>query len=287
MNRLRAFGLPGLCLAGVLLLALATDLPAQQQKGKKEVEAKQKAAGEQIEQNSDKNGRQQEPVVKAREMVGRPIDQERAPGRYRPRRLQAGEAGEWKDGIPPGWSRGDKQGWGGADAPPGQGRGGGEAQARSPYPPGAKDWDGKRREDWDRRLERARERVREKAQRAENAGPDDVASADISLQEAAREGVPIEDVESAVSGAIAAGMKGPEIEQMTRAMAYGASQGVGGGRLGAFASSRIEAGERGDDLAVSIYQEADRLQEEQEKERPASPPEGKKTSWWQKIFRRQ
>lgn len=257
MMRIVRLYLPVLCAAGLTLAPLDGAL-AQPHKGKPE-EAAAKEAG--------------------REQVGK--------GKFRPRDLPAAEQAEWQDGVPPGWTRGTKTGWGGADAPPGQRRGGaGQADAPRTYPRGAEDWDQQRRQDWDRRLEDARERVRERARRIEGYGEPDVESATISVEAAAREGVPIEQAEAAVNDALGARLTGREIEQMTRALAYGAGRGVSAVELGSFATARIAAGQRGDDLAVAVYEEADRRAAGQPATAPAPPPEPKKSPWWKRIFGR-
>jgi hypothetical protein len=189
----------------------------------------------------------------------------------------------WRDGTPPGWDRGEKRGWGGA-APPGQQRKAGEGMMEGRrYPARAKDWGDREKEDFDRRLERARERVRAKAQTREGIDEGDIESAEVSVEEASREGVPIEQAESSVDKAMGAGMSGAEIEQMTRAMAYGADKNVDYNELGSFVDRKIDDGERGDDLAVSIYQEVDR-QNEQAPAEPEQPKQEKKTPWYRRIF---
>lgn len=255
MKRIVRFYLPVLCAAGLWALASVDGALAQQQKGKREAPAASQAD---------------------REQVGK--------GKFRPRNLPESELAEWQDGVPPGWTRGKKTGWGGADAPPGQRRGGpGQADGPRTYPRGAEDWDQQRRDDWDRRLEDARERVRARARRVEGYGEPDVESATISVEAAARDGVPIEQAEAVVNDALGAGLTGREIEQMTRALAYGAGRGVSAVELGSFATARIAAGRRGDDLAVAVYAEADR-RAGQLATPPAPPPEPKKSPWWKRIF---
>lgn len=254
MQRIVRFHLSVLCVAGLWVLVPGDGALAQQQRGKREAPAASQAD---------------------REQVGK--------GKFKPRDLPESAQAEWQDGVPPGWTRGKKTGWGGADAPPGQRRGGaGRADAPQTYPRGAEDWDQQRREDWDRRLEDARERVRERARRVEGYGEPDVESAVISVEAAAREGVPVEQAEAAVNHALGAGLPGREIEQLTRALAYGVGRGVAADELSRFATGQIAAGQRGDDLAVAIYQEADHRAGE-----PATAPapqEPKKSPWWKRIF---
>ena len=204
--------------------------------------------------------------------------------RYRPKGLTEEQMKGWRGGTPPGWGRGDKAGWGGERMPPGMsGRRGGMAGGADRYPPAAEDWGDREREEFDRRLERARERVRDRVSSVEGADEEDIESAEISVEEAAREGVPIEQVESAVGTAVEHGVTGLEIEQMTRAMAYGAERSVDQEELGSFVDSRIESGERGGDLAVSIYEEVDRMEAKAPPE-PAQPKEEKKAPWYKRIF---
>jgi hypothetical protein len=270
---------------GLVAFVFALDAAAQEQRGR----GRQEATEQTDRQKREDAGRPEESVAQ-QDRSGRDAPAGRQRGeRYVPRGLQEQDLREWQGGSPPGWSRGAKEGWGGAAVPPGQQRRGAGMQGRERpvLPPGAEDWDQPRREDWQQRIERSRERVREKVR---GLAGDDAAvheSAVISLEGAASAGVPVEQAEAAIGRGLEAGMTGPEIEQMTRAMAYGAGQGMDGAALGSLVQDRIEAGERGEDLAVAIYQEVDR-------QRPAGPdaeaepepePE-KKKPWWRKIFGR-
>ncbi len=76
-------------------------------------------------------------------------------------------------------------------------------------------------------------------------------------------------------------MNGEEIEQVTRAMSYGADKNVDYDKLDFFVSKKIDSGERGDELAVSIYKEVDSGSVEKVKEEKEE-----KKSWWKRIFKR-
>ena len=290
-------------LASVLLLAAAfvvttgDDACAQKKKGRGEAGSRKKdteerarkdASGREAAVDSAQGarrigdaGEQEKKQRQLREHAGDPADARGAKKRYRPRGLSDEQMRKWTNGAPPGWSRGRKTGWDGAGSPPGHRAGGDEATATRRYPARAAEWNDREKKEWDGRLESARERIREKAQADGRTPGEDVESAVISIEEAAQAGVPIEQAESAVGTAIDAGINGHGIEQMTRAMAYGAEQDVDAGELGLFVESRIKEGERDDDLATSIYEEVDRrhaMRQEQGEE--------KKPSWWRRVFKR-
>lgn len=286
-------------LAGSFVLAAGGRADAQQKKGKEGAE-KKKAAEEQMQKGTQgrdaavdtlrKTGRGTQGDERTKkekrilEHAGDPALAGGAKKHYRPKGLSEEQMKGWRDGSPPGWGRGGKTGWGEAGAPKGQQKKAGKGKMKAPrYPAGAGEWGAQEKEDFDRRIERARDRVREKALTREGIDEGAVESAEISVEEAAREGVPIEQAESSVSKAIDAGMSGVEIEQMTRAMAYGADKNVDYGELGSFVGTKIEDGERGDDLAVSIYEEVDRM-EAQAPPEPEQPTQEKKTPWYKRIF---
>ncbi|MDD3642614.1 MAG: hypothetical protein PHQ19_04025 [Candidatus Krumholzibacteria bacterium] len=285
-------------LAGALVLAPGGQAGAQKKKG--DAEKAKKTAEERIQKGKQGRDAAADTLGKAgrgevsrerdrmerrvREHAGDSAVAEGARKRYRPKGLSEERMEGWRDGTPPGWGRGEKTGWGGEGAPPGQREKARDMRARR-YPAGEKEWGDRDREDFDRRIERARERVREKARVLEGVEDSEIESAEISVEEAARVGVPVEQAESSVGRAMEAGMSGPEIEQMTRAMAYGAERSVDQEKLGSFVESRIEAGERGDDLAVSIYEQVDRM-EAQAPPEPEQPKEEKKVPWYKRIFGR-
>jgi hypothetical protein len=102
-------------------------------------------------------------------------------------------------------------------------------------------------------------------------------SATISIERAAREGVPIKPVEKTVNRAITRGMGGRDIEKVTRAMSYGADKDTDYNKLDQFIENKINEGERGDDLAISIYKEID-------KRHAAKQEEPVEKSWWKRFF---
>jgi len=91
---------------------------------------------------------------------------------------------------PPGWDRGEKKGWDGEDTPPG--------------------WDKKSEEEKKKfieKVEEAKKRVREYAQKSR----EDQESAEISVEKSARMGVPVDKAEHIVRKALEKGMKGRDI----------------------------------------------------------------------------
>ena len=178
---------------------------------------------------------------------------------YKPKGLSEEDMKHWEGGSPPGWSMGTKKGWEGAGAPPGKMKKGDEAK-----------------------LEKAKERVRTRIREHEGKGETErkqlEVSAERSIEGAARSGVPVEHAERAVEKGIEKGMTGDEIEKMTRAMAYGADKNTDYGKLEKFMDKKMGDGERGDDLAMSVYREIDGQGVECEK------VEENKAPWYKRIF---
>ncbi len=197
---------------------------------------------------------------------------------YRPKEVGADEYRQWKNGIPPGWSRGNKTGWNGAGVPPGQLEDR-DLEARS-YPPEAERWSKRKKEDWDRQLEESKKRVAESAAKHARASESDRRSAEISVENAARHGVPMQTAEETVDRAIKRGMPGADIERITRAMAYGAGKAIDQERLGVFTRQAIDSGKAGEDVALAVYQEVDA------RHQASVQAAQKKSPWWKRLFGR-
>ncbi len=184
--------------------------------------------------------------------------------KYKPKGLSEEEMGQWEGGNPPGWSMGTKKGWEGAGAPPGKMKKGDEAK-----------------------LEKAKERIRNRIRTHEGKGETERKQleecAERSIEGATRKGVPVEHAERTVEKGIERGMSGEEIEKVTRAMAYGADKDTDYEELGKFMDRKMEEGERGDELAMSVYKEIDDRQAERALEK--KEPE-KKLPWYKRIFKR-
>jgi hypothetical protein len=108
---------------------------------------------------------------------------------------------------------------------------------------------------------------------------EDELSAVISLEGAARKGVPLKHVEANMTNAITRGMRGRDIETMTRAMSYGADKDTDYSSLDRSIEKHMNAGETGDDLALSIYKAID-------DQHPAKSEETVKKPWWKRMFGR-
>ena len=137
------------------------------------------------------------------------------------------------------------------------------------------------------KLEKAKERIRKRIRTHEGTGEMERKQLEEramrSIEGAARSGVPVEQAEKTVEKSIERGMSGEEIEKVTRAMAYGADKDVDYDALGRFVDRKMEEGERGDELAMSVYKEIDDRSAEKQLEK--KEPE-KKVPWYKRIFRR-
>jgi len=196
--------------------------------------------------------------------------------KYKPRGISDREMTEWMDGNPPGWSQGSKTGWGGSGVPPGQMKER-EREILHSYPAGSEDWDSGKKADWQSSLEQTKARVLERIRTRKGVSLEDEESATISIERAAREGVPLNYIESVMNKAITREMPARDIEKMTRAMSYGAGRNTDYEQLDRFIERKMDQGETGDDLAFSIYREID-------ERNVAKPEEPVRKSWWKRLF---
>jgi len=296
MKNIKGFNLFVFVLAAVWALAVSTEALAQGKgqpksgdKGKKKSEQKvdrEKGAKDKSDRElgkADSTGRD-----KGERDQGSREKGNRGKGtKYKPRHISDEDMNEWTDGNPPGWSRGEKTGWGGAGAPPGQTKEGEgerdrvrEREMKRSYPPGSDDWDAAKKEEWQGSVEQSKTRILERIRTRKEASREYEESAAVSIEGAAGAGVPVRHVESAVEKAVARDMSGEEIEKMTRAMSYGADKGTDYDELDRFIERKMDEGESGDDLAVSIYKEIDEKQAVKKPEEPVKKP------WYKRIFNR-
>lgn len=157
-------------------------------------------------------------------------------GGWMPPGLSKKEKAEWQDGHPPGWGRGRKLGW------------------SSDVPPGWDKWTKEKRKGWQKNLKEAKS---------------DLESGLISVEMAARKGVPIKHAKAIVVAAMANGVKGEGIEKATRAVAYGVGREVDFDQLGKYVNEKLGEGLKGDNLAIEIYKEVARCHEEKMKAKEA------------------
>jgi len=261
MKKSHGFSLFALVLAAFWVLAVSADARAQDNGQKKDKSEKDKNKHEQMIEK-DKSGSSSAEVNTIR---------------YKPRGLTDEDMMEWRNGNPPGWSRGEKTGWGGAGAPPGQMKKHGEQEIIHIYPRGSENWDTRKKEDWQSSLEQSRARILELIRTRKGMSSDDEESAILSIDGAAWEGVPLVHIESNMNRAITRGMRGPDIEKVTRAMSYGVDKNTDYNRLDQFIEQKMYEGETGDDLALSIYREID-------EPHAAKPEVPVKKPWWKRLF---
>ncbi|MCK4350768.1 MAG: hypothetical protein KAX13_07910 [Candidatus Krumholzibacteria bacterium] len=241
MRRSGRFGLFVLFLVTAWVLMFSCDAMAQKKGGGKGGQSRGKGKSGETAKDSKQKGK-----TKA----------------YKPKGLSDEEMKQWEGGTPPGWSMGTKKGWEGTGAPPGKMKKGDEAK-----------------------LEKAKERIRNRVREHEGKGEMErkqlEESATRSIEGAARKGVPVEHAEKTVEKGIDRGMKGEEIEKMTRAMAYGADKGTDYEELGKFMDRKMAEGERGDDLAMSVYKEIDDKHAVKQQEKMEE-----KLPWYKRWFKR-
>ena len=263
-----------LSLVAVFILVSGNDLNAQQKKGKggqktgKEKKTEEKISGE---KEINKGG------------ADSPASDDKKSG-YKPKKLKEEAKIEWEGGTPPGWSRGKKSGWDGTGTPPGEMKKDGKQNKGidRKYPPGSEGWNEKKKEKWGENVDAARERIRTKARQKKGTSEEYQESAVRSIEGATREGVPVERAETVVEKAIERDMSGADIEKVTRAMSYGADKNVDYEKLDPFITKKIDSGESGDELAVSIYKEVD----SGSMEKVEKKVEEKKAPWYKRVFKK-
>ena len=185
-------------------------------------------------------------------------------GGWMPPGLSKEEQAEWEDGRPPGWSRGKKEGWKVADdMPPGLVKKGGQLPRglAKRTPPGWKNWNDEKKKGWEKELGEAREKVRGRAKKLKGFSEEDSDSALVSVEAAARKGVPIRHALGLVGKAMENGIKGRGLETATRAMAYGVGKEIDFEQLGKFVHKKLDEGLRNDELSIEIYKEVARRHE--------------------------
>ena len=170
-----------------------------------------------------------------------------------PSGISKAERAEWINGRPPGWQNGNKTGWKGGSLPPGLAKKFNQPQYQ---PQNWNSWSAQQRLNWRRDLANTREDLLARARRLNISNPNSQLA---SLYYATDQGVPIYWTRKAVDSAMDRGLTGYEIEQLTRAMTYGAGKNINFSQLGAFINQSLADGVRGNALALGIYQEIDRL----------------------------
>jgi hypothetical protein len=177
-------------------------------------------------------------------------------GGWMPPGLSKEEHAEWKEGKPPGWSRGKKEGWKGSDVPPGWEK-----------------WSDEKQRGWEKKLEEAKSRLKGSGKKLKDFSEEDLHSALLSLEAAARKGVPIEHARDLIEKAMERRIRGQDLETASRAMAYGVGKEVDFEPLGKFVNQKLDAGLRGDELSIAIYKEIARRHEERIKAKEMVPKE--------------
>ena len=153
------------------------------------------------------------------------------------------EKAEWKDGVPPGWSKGKKTGWGGHSVPPGWST-----------------WKKKNKEKWKKDLADARLRTEKWAEKRSSENDwrkerqkREAESLYISIEGAARAGVPVARVEDLVEKAIKQDMSSEDIERLTRAVAHGVGKGIGADEVVVFTEKILDGEIKEEDIVLGVY----------------------------------
>lgn len=161
--------------------------------------------------------------------------------------LSKEERQEWKEGRPPGWSRGVKRGWGGKDCPPGL------AKKGRCHPRGIAAAPKGDQKKWEDQVREAIERLKKWGREKMKLPAPVVDAMLIGFEGAVRHGVSLPAAEGVVTAAAERGLSPYGIEAITRALAYGADRNAPAGELESFAQQGLSAGVAAEALALGIY----------------------------------
>jgi hypothetical protein len=146
----------------------------------------------------------------------------------------------WEDGAPV-WTRGNSEGW--------------EAQQE---PQGWAGWTEEQQNSWINEIDMGKQKIAELA-KSQGLSEDDLKSAVLSLEESAKKGLTVQSALQFILNGMEKNCSGESLEKATRAIAYGVQNGAKEDDLLSFAKTCLLRGLRGDELALSIYKEAEKL----------------------------
>jgi len=156
-----------------------------------------------------------------------------------------GEKKGWKEGRPPGWTEGEKKGW------------------QSALPPGLEEGAGEKgRQAFQAKLSAAEEAIREKA-RGKRLGKEITEDILVSFNLGTRNGAPVNETAEVVGAMVDYDHEPDDVARTTRALAYGASREVDLSGMGGYVKALVQAGLRGDDLSLAVYEEIERRRQAQ------------------------
>ncbi len=191
--------------------------------------------------------------------------------------LAEGKAKE-RGNKPPGWEKGEKKGWK-SDVPPGIEKKGGwmppglskeeQTDWKDGIPPGWEKWTNQKKKGWKKELGKAKENVHKRAKKLKNFSKEDLDKALLSVEAAARKGIPIKYAQGLVEKAMEKDIKGKGFETASRAMAYGVGKEIDFDQLGKFVHKKLDKGLRDDKLSIEIYKEITKRHEERLKAKKA------------------
>jgi len=157
------------------------------------------------------------------------------------------ERREWKDGRPPGWSRGLKRGWRGKGCPPGLAK---KGRCQPRHIAGASQSE---QQKWERQLRDAIERLKKWGRDKLKLPAPLLDAVLIGFEGAVRHGVTIASGERVVTAAAERGLSPYGVEAITRALAYSADRGAPIEELEAFVQQGLSRGVAADALATGVY----------------------------------
>jgi hypothetical protein len=130
--------------------------------------------------------------------------------------------------------------------------------AQEGRPPGWRGWTPQKQVAWGEEFDKGLARVMERAGKAEDFTDSDKVLVERSFRAMATSGVPIAEARTLVERLLDRGLKGKEIDSVTRTMSYGFGEGLKAGRINAYIRDRLNEGLRGEELTAEIRRAIDR-----------------------------
>jgi hypothetical protein len=170
----------------------------------------------------------------------------------RPPGWDRGRKTGWQDGnLPPGWDRGRKTGWQDGNLPPGHAR---KMRSRPEHAPRSwHQWTEQERNRYEEQIKNAERRIRELLEKKGSLPGKMLDSATLSLFSSAGMGVPVPTTSSIIEQGIERGLSPEGIEQVTRALSYGAERQADFVELEKIIRTGMDSGLTDDELTMEVY----------------------------------
>ena len=124
-------------------------------------------------------------------------------------------------------------------------------------PPGWQKWDNEKKKSWEEQLGEALGNIRQRTKNKKGFSKENLDSALLSIEAAAREGVPVESARELIELSIKYGLQGNALETLSRATSSGVGKDIDFDQLNNFVEKKLDDGLRDDELLDEVYKEID------------------------------